>query len=276
MLLIAAVCGAAAQTIPVPENVQLQTDVVYSRRDGTELKADLYLPKGDGPFPAVVYIHGGAWSGGVRTQLRRQAAHMAVKGVAGFAVDYRLSGQAKFPAALHDVKEAVRWVRANAARYRIDPNRIAAAGSSAGGHLAAMLGVTRDVSGFEGDGCCREFSSRVTAVVAFNPVLDLAALRDRDMVREFLGDTDPAAASPIRYAGKGAAPFLILHGTADQIVPYQQAVEMTRKLKEAGVEAQLFTGEGAPHTFYGSKQWFEPTLRAVEAFLLRHLGKQGS
>jgi acetyl esterase/lipase len=268
LLLLLAGFGAAAQNveITVPDNVELQRGVLFARAGGIDLLADLYLPKGPGPFPAVVYIHGGGWSGGDRTQLRRQAAYMAGKGVAGFAVDYRLSGQAKFPAALDDVKEALRWVRANAAKYRIDPRRIAAAGSSAGGHLAAMLGVSS--------------GTNLAAVIAFNPVLDLTAMAHRDkMVTAFLGkpyDEAPELykqASPVAQVTKSAAPFLILHGTADQTVPYQQAVDMLRKLKQAGVEAELFTAEGGPHTFWSRKEWAEPSTKAMEAFLFRHFGK---
>jgi len=139
-------------------------------------------------------------------------------------------------------------------------------GSSAGGHLAAMLGVTGSTD------------DRVAAVAAFNPVLDLTGMgQPGSMAAQFLGKTYEQApelyrkASPVTFVSRDAAPFLILHGTADRTVPYAQAVEMVRKLKAAGAEAELFSAEGAPHTFWAGKRWYEPTTRALEAFLLRHL-----
>ena len=239
---------------------------VFASPRGIDLKTDLYLPKGAGPFPAVVYLHGGGWSGGDRKQLRRQAAHLASLGIAGMAIEYRLSGQAPYPAALEDSRTAVRWLRANAGKYRIDPRRIAAAGSSAGGHLAALLGVTQTEA--RGD------ASDIAAVVAFNPVLDLADMPPRGTnVEEFLGGKCEERvalcreASPISHVRPGLVPFLILHGTGDQTVPYRQASAMADRLKAAGVKVELFTAPDAPHTFWGLKQWYEPTLMAMETFL---------
>jgi pectinesterase len=280
LLALLAAASAWAQTAPftVPDNVEIQT-VVYSHAGGVELKADLYLPKTGGPFPAVVYIHGGGWSSGDRTQLRRQAAHMTGKGAVGMAIEYRLAGQALFPAAVYDSKEAVRWLRASAARYRVDTSRIAAAGSSAGGHLAAFLGVTNGVAEFEGQGCCREQSSSVMAVVALNPVLDLTVMSHRDsMVTKFLGKSIAEApelyrkASPLFQVTARAVPMLIAHGTADETVPYAQATAMVQKMKEFGVEVELFSAPGAPHTFWAQKQWYEQGLKAFEAFLIKQFG----
>src|SRR5512133_3467008 len=114
----------AAAVIEVPDNVELQRAVPFAKPHGIELVADLYLPKGPGPFPAVLYIHGGGWAAGDRTQFRRQAPYHAGKGIKGMAIEYRLSGQAPYPAAFDDCKKALRWLRANASKYRIDPRRI--------------------------------------------------------------------------------------------------------------------------------------------------------
>lgn len=240
--------------------------VRFAARGAVELKADLYLPKGAGPFPAVVYIHGGGWSGGDRTQLRRQAAYLAARGVAGMAIDYRLSGEAPYPAALEDCLEAVRWLRAHAARYRIEAARVAAAGSSAGGHLAALLGLTATGS------------DRLAAVAALNPVLDLPGMGGRAaMVAKFLGAPceEKAAlcreASPLYRVHAAAPPFFIAHGTADQTVPYSQAAAMAEKLKAAGVAVELFTAESGPHTFWANPRWAAPAMKSMEEFLARRL-----
>ncbi len=244
-------------------------------RRGFELKADLYLPNGNGPFPAIVFLHGGGFTDRNRAQLRRQAAHMAALGMVGFAIEYRVAKEAPYPAAVSDAEAAVRWLRANAAKYHIDTERIFAAGSSAGGHLATMLGVTGGEAALEGDGCCKQFSSKVTAVVAFNPVLDLTALARRDSTTRFLGGKCEERmamckdASPISHANHDAAPMLILHGTADETVPYQQATAMVAKLKAAGAPVELFTATDAAHTFRSTAKWYAPSEQAMEEFLLR-------
>jgi acetyl esterase/lipase len=201
--------------------------------------------------------------------------------VAGACISYRLSGQATWPAALHDSKEAVRWLRGNARVLGIDPDHVAAVGSSAGGHLAALLGVTGGDLQFEGTGAGRQFSSKVTAVVALNPVLDLEDMPNSDgNVARFLGKGCSEApglcreASPISHVSRSAPPFLILHGTADATVPYRQAEEMVRKLRQAGVRAELFTAGDAPHTFWASREWYEPVLKAIEGFLQKRLDER--
>lgn len=253
--------GCLALENPLFEFVEGQ---VWASPQGIDLKADYYLPQGSGPFPAVVYLHGGGWSSGDRKQLRRQAAHFASTGIMGFAIEYRLSGQAPYPAAYEDSKAAVEWLRANASKFRVDPRRIYAAGSSAGGHLAALLGVRGAVAG----------------VVAFNPVLDLSGMPpDSNSIKRFLDGTCAEKAdlcrdaSPVTQVSGSAPPFLILHGTADKTVPYAQAEAMTEKLKAAGASVKLFTAPDAPHTFWAQKQWYWPTLEAMESFL-RSLSRQ--
>ena len=254
----------------LPDGVRVEQNLVYSSPGGRDLHLDLFLPtEGREPFPAVVYIHGGGWKGGNKNAFRRQAAHMATKGFAGACIEYRLSGEAKYPAALQDSKAAVGWMRANAAKYRIDPQRIGAAGGSAGGHLVALLGVTGDVK----------------AVAAFNPAVDLVSFGKRapagasNSVVEFLGATYAqkpelwAEATPLTHVDKNSAVFLFLHGNADTTVPYQQSLDMLNKLKAAGVEAELFTAEGAAHGFFNRPPWFEPTLKRMEEFFLRHLAR---
>ena len=271
-------CGGEAPTAPSDIPV---VDLPYeSIGFSPGLVLDLYLPDGgDGPFPAVVYIHGGGWNSGSRGQFRPQATHMASKGFVGASIDYRLAPGQRFPAALHDAKAAVRWLRANASTYNIDPSRIGAAGGSAGGHLAALLGTTQGIAGFEG-GANPGFSSAVQAVAAFDSVLDLVSLAGSSAnfeIEQFLGVSfadDPdlwAHASPISHVTGGSAPFLFLHGTADTSIPYSQSVDMMNALLAVGVPAEIFRAEGATHAFFQNPPWYQPTLEAMENFFVRML-----
>ena len=276
-------CGGEAPTAPSDIPVG---DLPYEVRSAIAFSPgvvlDLYLPNGgDGPFPAVVYIHGGAFTsiGFGRGEFVPQARHMASNGFVGATIGYRLAPGQQFPAALHDAKAAVRWLRANASTYNIDPSRIGAAGGSAGGHLAALLGTTQGIAGFEG-GANPGFSSAVQAVAAFDSVLDLVSLAGSSAnfeIEQFLGVSfadDPdlwAHASPISHVTGGSAPFLFLHGTADALIPYSQSVDMMNALLAVGVPAEIFRAEGATHAFFQNPPSYQPTLEAMENFFVRML-----
>nr|WP_246325038.1 alpha/beta hydrolase [Petropleomorpha daqingensis] len=238
---------------------------------------DLYLPAGsDGPVPVVVFLHGGGWRIGsrhlagpaYRGQTPTPFERVAQAGVAVASVDYRLSGEATFPAQLHDAKAAVRWLRARAGELGIDPERIAAWGESAGGHLAALLGLVRDES-LEGAVGITGLSSAVSAVAAWYPPTDLAAVA-ADLgvdphdatTREALLLGAPAVdvpelaaqASPVTHVSPDAPPFLLLHGAADQLIPCVQSERLYSALVEGGVEAELDLYEGADHMWFGSTE----------------------
>ena len=268
----------------LPDSVSLERDILYARTGSRALHLDLFLPRqGAGPFPAVVYIHGGGWRNGSKEAFQRQAAYMATKGFAGACIEYRLSGEAVYPAALDDAKAAVRWMRLNAKRNRMDPGRIGAAGGSAGGHLAAMLGTTGGLTRFEGNSGNSGVSSSVQAVAAFNPVLDLSTLGkqfDNEATRTialFLGKSWNEApelwadASPFTHVGPASAPMLLLHGDADTTVPYEQSVAMLARLKAAGVDACLYPAKAANHGFFNAPPWFVPALEQMEKFFVRVL-----
>ena len=157
----------------------MESGVVYGVGGGRELRLDLYRPSGgSGPYPAVVFIHGGGWRSGQRGQLSRQAMYLATRGYVCACIEYRLSGEASFPAAIEDCKCAVRWMRAVGTKnYRVDPERIAVSGSSAGGHLALLTGASGGVAELEGSGGWSEYSSRVQLVAAFNPACEFAGRR---------------------------------------------------------------------------------------------------
>ncbi len=266
-LCLAPLC-ALAQAAPnsAPAGFTFIQGITYRNVDGIDLVADLYLPPGAGPFPGIVFLHGGGWRNGNRLQLRRQAAYMAQHGMVGMAIEYRLAPAHPFPAALEDAKQAVVWLREHASTYHVDPSKIAAVGSSAGGHLAAMLGVeSTDRSAPTG--------SNVQAVVAFNGIFDFAAMPPSNMVSDFLGKpcTEDVAvcreASPLSHVHPNEPPFLILHGTEDKTAPYAQAAAFVEMLKAAGDHAELFTATGAPHTFWAQPRWFDPSQQAMCSFL---------
>ncbi len=264
----------------LPESVEMRKGVEYARYGPRAMHLDLFLPKqrATAPMPAVIYVHGGGWRNGSPAAFHRQAAHMATLGFAGACIEYRLSGEATWPAAIHDAKAAVRWVRSQAKDLGIDPRRIGAAGGSAGGHLVALLGTTAHRRDLEGEGGNAAQSSQVRAVAAFNPAVDLVAFGKQtaasidNSVVSFLGKpyaADPALwelATPITHVSKDSAAFLFLHGDPDTTVPIQQSKDMMAKLKQAGVRADLFTAEGAAHGFFNRPPWYQPTLARMAGF----------
>lgn len=285
VLMLPALAQAQAgqnQPLKVPDNVEMKKDIVYARGGERDLKLDLFLPKGgEGARPGIVFIHGGGWQGGNRGQFHRQAAYLASKGYVGACIEYRLSGEAKFPAAVEDCKAAVRWLRAGTRDLRVDPDRIAVAGGSAGGHLAALLGTTAGMKDLEGQGGHAEQSSRVHLVVAFNGVFDLEAAgksgRASTTIEKFLGAAFSAKpelyrkASPMAHVDRSDPPFLFLHAADDTTVPIAQSKDMKKKLEEVGVKGELYEVDKGGHGFFNRAPHFEPALQRMEAFLNEHL-----
>jgi acetyl esterase/lipase len=272
---------------PVPESgreVVTESGLVYGTGGGQELKLDLARPKeGAGPFPAVVCIHGGGWRAGSRFNLVPFTKLLAGRGFVAVTVSYRLVPAARFPAQIEDCKAAVRWLRAHAKKYKIDPNRIGAVGFSAGGHLACLLGVADRRAGLEGKGGNGEQSSRVQAVVSFFGPTDLAALASSPKMEErvlvpLLGATYKEApdlyrkASPVTYVSRDAPPFLFFHGTRDGVVPISQSESLAAKLRAAGVPARLVRREGAGHGWFGQKR--TATLEQAASFFEEKLARR--
>jgi acetyl esterase/lipase len=249
--LLAVVAPAAAARAQDAPKYREECDVVFGKGGETDLKLDLAAPTaGDGPFPAVVVIHGGGWVGGDRKQMRETLRVLAGRGYVAVSPDYRLAPKDRFPAQVEDCKAAVRFLRANAKTYRIDPDHVGAVGFAAGGHLACLLGVTTRADGLEGSGGNADESSRVQAVVSFFGPTDLAADDwGKDAVTKnlvpLLGgtrDEQPEAyrkASPVTYAGKDAPPFLFVHGANDPIVRLGQSQQLADKLTAAGASARV-------------------------------------
>jgi acetyl esterase/lipase len=252
------------QLAEVPKDIQLDRDIVFATMGGHELKLDIAYPKaGKGKIPAVIYIHGGGWSMGDKDP--NQALIYAKNGFAGIAIQYRLSGVALFPAAVHDCKAAIRWVRANAEKYGIDPDRIGIMGESAGGHLVALLGTSGGDKFLEGDGPYGEYSSRVQAVVDnFGPI-DLMNLKETPSPMDPTATSGPITAwlgkpakdvpelakkaNPITYLDAGDPPVLMMHGDKDSLVPFQQSELFYAALTKAGVKSKLVQVKNAGHGF---------------------------
>lgn len=283
--------GLAATPLTAAE-VVVEKDIVYGTGGGKDLKLDLARPMhSNGLLPAIVYIHGGGWQGGSREMYRYDLEQAAKRGYVAVTVSYRLTdpdshGKAKqpFPAQIEDVKCAVRWLRANAEKYHVDPNRIGATGGSAGGHLSLMLGVLGESQKFEGNGGHAGVSSRVQAVVNYFGPTDLTHLAASSKRVAAILDvllngppeqqsTSYRAASPITYVSKDDPPILTVHGTADPIVPVDQATEFDAAMKKAGASHTLMLMEGEGHGFKpaADKKARETTFK----FFDEHLKNKG-
>jgi acetyl esterase/lipase len=254
-------------------------DITYATVSGYRpLTLDLHIPsKGSGPFPALVWVHGGAWSGGHRGM--GHAIKMIQHGYAIAAIQYRLSGEAKYPAQLHDVKGAVRWLRANAAPYQLDPGRFVGWGASAGATLVNLVALTAHRPDLEGDvGGNLDQSSGLQAVIDFFGVTDFFAMDSSsgrmpsgDPVTGLLGyriserPDEARRAMPISHVHQDAPPFLILHGDVDPLVPHAQSEAMHKALVDAGCTARLITVPGAVHE--DPAFWTDATLGEIARFL---------
>ena len=225
-----------AADLVVPDSVQWETGIEYANPDGTHLQLNLARPKaGDGPFPTVLCIHGGGFRAGKRESYDALCLKLAERGYVAATITYRLAPQHKFPAAVHDTKAAVRWLRANAKAYKINPDKIGVTGGSAGGHLAQFLAVTANVPQFEGNGGNAEQSSRVACVVNVYGPSDFTQSYGKSVDAHevlplwFGGNLETARAlhiqgSPLYWVTPNAAPTLCIHGTEDKYVAHEQAV----------------------------------------------------
>ncbi len=249
-LAILALAGAVAAS---GMSHELRPNVIWRVAGGIPLLADLFLPEGPGPHPAILFIHGGAWHAGDKLTFLPWAAHFADLGYVCLSIDYRLAPFFRFPAQLEDVRCALSWLWEHASDYGVDTSRVAVAGDSAGGHLAALVALA------PAPGECRG-GVQVAAVVSLYGPMDLTLYADdpdaAPVVADFLGATyqeDPELwrrASPITWVRPGAPPFLLIHGEADTVVPVEHSLAMARALRAAGDEAEVMLVPGAGHEFH--------------------------
>lgn len=250
--------GATPKSGPdFPADVRVDRNVEFLPA-GRKERADLYLPmqiSTNARLPAVLVIHGGGWVGGRRDAAREIniGTTLARNGYAAMSIDYMLSNrrQAVWPTNLWDCKLAVRWLRQNADRLRLDPERIGVIGGSAGGHLAAMVALTEPGDGLDPAAPDSEVSFAVKCCVNLYGIADLGTYHDVTMLGRTFAEAPELyrLASPVTYVRSNAPPFLILHGTADTTVKLAQSELLAERLRQAGVEHKLMVIPGAPHTF---------------------------
>ncbi len=279
-LLVAAVAASLEAAPTVPDSVVWQEAIEYSSPGGEHLQLNLARPKtGAGPFPTILCIHGGGFRAGKRESYDALCVKLAARGYVAATMTYRLAPKHPFPAAVHDTKAAVRWLRANAAAHKIDPTRIGTTGGSAGGHLAQFLAVTANVPQFEGTGGNPNQSSAVACVLNVYGPSDFTKSYGKSVDAHevlplwFGGNLETKRdlhiqGSPLYWVTPHSAPTLCIHGTEDKYVAHEQAVWLVDKLKAAAVEAELLTLEGAGHGFKG------PDAEKAEKALFEYFDKK--
>ncbi|HEY3055626.1 MAG TPA: alpha/beta hydrolase [Thermoanaerobaculia bacterium] len=280
-LLLVATTSASAQTFTTIDELE------YANTGGKSMLLDLRIPDGRGPFPVIVYLHSGAWVSGDRTG--GPAVRQVTRGYAVASIDYPLAPQFVWPAQIEACKAAVRWVRANAARFNLDPDRIGVWGTSSGGHLGAVLGTSAGETSLEGMALGNpQFSSRVKAVVDFYGPTDLLKLDDQKLpcipldgnasymppsllmgcpIQQCRAKTETA--NPITYVTRDDPPFLIMHGMLDCLVPFQQSVMLHMALEAKGVDSTLIL---IPNGDHGGRVFDEQKYQQmVSDWLDKHL-----
>jgi len=264
---------------PVPQNTKVLRDVEYVPGGGHTRSFDLYVPeaKPGVKIPLVIWVHGGAWRGGSKDG--NQALWLLKEGFAVASVNYRLSGEAHFPAQIEDCKAAVRFLRAHAQEYGIDGDHFGVWGSSAGGHLVALLGVTGGVRSLDGNNDTPNISSKVQAVCDFFGPSDLLTMSSQDAFSQVQHD-DPSSpesqlvggpiqqnvdkalsASPVNYITPDDPPFLIVHGDNDPLVPIGQSWELYGTLQKAGVKATMHLVPNGGHGDHFDPKEIGPLVR---------------
>jgi acetyl esterase/lipase len=275
----------------VPASVRALENITYIQRGGHALQLDLYLPaaKTAALLPAIVFVHGGGWQSGVRANFTPMAIRMAERGFAAVTVSYRLSPEARYPAAIHDVKAALRWVRAHAGDHGIDPQRIAVGGGSAGGQIASLVGVTNGLMKFDPDGAPGAVSSAAQAIVNIDGLSDFtseAARKDEDNPAR--QPTSAGAwfggryaertalwqeASPTFHVGPATPPILFIGSAQPRFSVGRE--EMVAKLAAVGVASRTVLLPDTPHSFWLFDPWLAPTVDATVDFLRAHMGARG-
>jgi acetyl esterase/lipase len=258
---------AAAQTTsqPEPKRITIYDDVRYRDGDSKSWTLDLAVPEnfGDEKRPAFVIIHGGGWRAGTKRDrtFRAFLSEYALKGYVTMSVEYRLTGEAPLPACIEDVKCAIRWLRAHADQYKVDANRIAAYGHSAGAHLVLMLAMTPHLPELEGDGPWKDQSSNINAAIGGSTPTVLG---------QRFGDAS-GKWSPLTYVKKDLPPMLLIHGTGDTTVRVETADTFVEKLKETGYEGLTYVKiEGGRHSI-AYEQEMDISTKAMNTFLLSAL-----
>ncbi len=276
---VAVVCLSAGQ-VQAQDEIDVLSDVVYGKGGDVDLHLDLARPKNlTAPAPCIVVIHGGAWRQGDKSMHANEIRLFAKQGFVSATIQYRFCPRYRFPAQVEDVKCAVRYLRAHADKYGIDPHRIGAIGFSAGAHLSMMLGAMDPGDGLEGEGGWPDQPSKIQAVVSFFGPTELAADDIPEpsipLVNALIGGPKEENlqafrdASPLTYISKGDAPMLLFQGTEDALLPYSQAIKMVTAMTEADVPGRVEFLIDAGHGWGGADR--ELTVEAASKFFQRYL-----
>jgi acetyl esterase/lipase len=239
------------------DNIGIEEGVVFGHGGGRDLRCDVYTPAGASNAPAVLVLYGGGWRMGERGRVREACLSLARRGFVAVAGEYRLTPESPWPAQIHDVKAAIRWMRANAARLRINPNKIAAEGHSAGAHLALLAAGTPGLAEFEGHGGNAGVSTALAAVVGIYPPVVFQAgnahisgsVPANALMGAAASEELARAASPISYVSANFPPAFLLHGTTDKVVPPSASLRMYEALSAAGAHVEMHMYAGLPHGF---------------------------
>lgn len=267
----------------VPKNVQAFNDVVYLKLNDTpfgerELHADVFTPKKKGTYPAIVMVHGGGWRSGDKSLQHAMGVRLAEKGFVTVSVEHQLSMEAKYPAAVHNIKAAIRWLRANAQQYQVDVNQIAITGCSAGGQLASLVGLTTGVAEKEGNMGYEQYSSDIQAIIDIDGVIDFMAPWSLNLNRnpdspdiEWLGGSFTQKpeiwkdASPIFWANENSPPILIVKSGYPRFTA--GAGELMTMYEKWGIHHEMYQFDIEVHPFWLMDPWVDPTVNYMEAFL---------
>ncbi|MBL4886139.1 MAG: SMP-30/gluconolactonase/LRE family protein [Planctomycetaceae bacterium] len=269
----------------IPENITASLDVTYAQYGSRKVLADLFVPaeKSSQPRPAIVVVHGGGWLHGDKTKFRALAVQLATQGYVTMAIEYRLAGEAKFPAAIHDCNAAVRYLRAHADQYGIDPNQIGAVGGSAGGHLVGLMATASDVSELQGQGGWSDFSSKLQSAVVMAGPMEMAtgSVAERSISSPassnsniWLGKTIKEAPELYRLAdahlsiSKNDSSILFLVGEKDKPQRNQPSRD---KLKELGITTEVVVYPGARHGCWNQLPWFNDVVADIDRFFQNEL-----
>lgn len=259
----APVLGAvAAQAQSREGSIAVEKNVVFGKGGDMDLRLDLYRPRpGTEKRMATIHIHGGGFTGGSKDTLTERIQPYAAHGYLAIASQYRLLGQAAWPAMMDDVKAAIRWTRANAGRLGIDPARIAIVGYSAGGHLALTAAGTQNRQELEGNGGNAGVGTQVAACVAYYPVAE---------------GGPPSAAAPTTYVAESFAPTVLFHGVADTTVPIESSQRFFQRLRDAKVPAEFHSFAGQQHIFDRDPAFAVACAQLADLFLSRNLANPRS
>lgn len=251
-------------------------DLAYCMTGASLQKMDMYFPDSGGPWPVLAYVHGGSWMHGDKSEAIMFADQMTSQGYLLVSINYRLYPEGKFPNMIEDVKCAIRFLRAHAGAYNLDPNHIAAMGPSAGGHLVSLLGTSDGSAGWD-VGEYLDQSSRVQAVIAMAPVTDLTRNfpnADIEAMRGIgFGEDNIVLASPITHVTVDDPPFLLIHGDQDEVVPFEQTQLIYDRLVQTNVPAQLVIVKNAGHSLTAPDGSATPTFDEINQIIIDFLAK---